>query len=85
MGRVTISAEGNDSLSVTKYKRAFGHGPSMEAYKFMSPEELDQKALNAVKIGEPIGDWKNRHKTPTGTILDKAYGITISASLSDKK
>ena len=50
----------------------------MEAYKFMSAEDLDKKALNAVAIGKPVEDWKNRHKTPTGTILDQAYGMSIA-------
>ena len=56
----------------------------MEAYKFMSAEDLDKKALNAVSTGKPVEDWKNRHKTPTGTILDQAYGIAIPKSSFDR-
>jgi len=50
----------------------------------MSSEDLDEKALNAVSIGKPVEDWKNRHKTPTATILDHAYGIPIPESSFDK-
>ena len=76
MGNVTISLEDKHSDAIKKYRQTFDHGPSMEAYKFMSAEDLDKKALNAVAIGKPVEDWKNRHKTATGTILDVAYGLT---------
>jgi len=67
MSNVTISLEDKHSDAITKYREAFNHGPSMEACKFMSAEDLDKKALHAVAIGKPVEDWKNRHKTPTGT------------------
>ena len=75
MGMVTISIASSVSSAVAKYKDVFDHGPSLEAYKFMSQEDLDQTALAAVKAGLPVEDWKNRHKIPTGTLLDKAYGL----------
>ena len=84
MGNVTISLEDNHSDAIKKYRQTFDHGPSMEAYKFMSAEDLDKKALNAVSIGKAVEDWKNRHKTPTGTILDQAYGIAIPKSSFDR-
>ena len=84
MGNVTISLEDKHSDAITKYRQTFDHGPSMEAYKFMSAEDLDKKALNAVSIGKPVEDWKNRHKTTTGTILDQAYGIPIPRSSFEK-
>ena len=84
MGNVTISSEDKHSDAITKYRQAFDHGPSMEAYKFMSAEDLDKKALNAVSLGKPVEGWKNRHKTPTGTILDQAYGIPIPRSSFEK-
>ena len=52
----------------------------MEAYKFMSAEDSDEKAINTISIGKPVEDWKNCHKTPTGTFLDPAYGISIPES-----
>jgi len=80
MGNVTISSEDKHSDAITKYRQAFDHGPSMEAYKFMSAEDLDKKALNTVAIGTPVEDRKIRHKIPTGTILDQAYGMPIPKS-----
>ena len=80
MGDVAISLKSNQSAAIEKYRQTFDHGPSMEAYKFMSAEDLDKKALDAVSIGKPVEDWKNRHKTPTGTILDQAYGMLIPKS-----
>ncbi|MDA8868525.1 hypothetical protein N9H91_01775 [Pseudomonadales bacterium] len=84
MGNVTISLEDNHSVAIKKYRQTFDHGPSIEAYKFMSAEDLDKKALNAVVIGKPVEDWKNRHRTPTGTILDQAYGVSIPKSSFEK-
>ena len=78
MGDVTISLKSNHSAAIEKYRQTFDHGPSMEAYKFMSAEDLDKKALNTVAIGTPVEDRKIRHKTPTGTILDQAYGMSIA-------
>ena len=80
MGNVTISFEDNHSDAIKKYRQTFHHGPSLEAFKIMPAEDLDNKALNAVSIGKPVEDWKIRHKTPTGTILDQAYGIPIPKS-----
>ena len=76
MGMVTISRESSVSSAVAKYKDTFNHGPSLEAYKFMSQADLDQMALAAIEVGLPVEDWKNRHKIPTGTLLDQAYGLT---------
>jgi len=70
----------NHSTAIEKYTQTFDHGPSMEAYKFMSAEDSDEKAINTISIGKPVEDWKNCHKTPTGTILDPAYGISIPES-----
>ena len=84
MGDVTISLKSNHSAAIEKYRQTFDHGPSLEAYKFMSTEDLDKKALDAVSMGKPVEDWKNRHKTPTGTILDQAYGIPIPRSSFEK-
>ena len=72
MGRVTISVASCVSSAVANYKDTFAHGPSLEAYKVMSQEDLDQIDIAAVKEALPVEDWKNRHKIPTGTLLDKA-------------
>jgi len=76
MGLVTISAGSYVSPAVAKHKDTFDHGPSLEAYKFKSQLDLDQLALAAIEVGLPVEDWKNRHKIPTGTLLDQAYGLT---------
>lgn len=76
MGMVTISIESSVSSAVAKYKDAFDDGPSLEADKFMSQDDLDQMGLAAIEVGMPVEDWKNRHKISTGTLLDQAYGLT---------
>ena len=56
--------------NVQKCLEIFGHLPSIEAMKFMKPEELDKQAKEANEKGEPIQEWKDRPNRETGTILD---------------
>ena len=62
-----------DSPKVEEYIAFFGHRPAIEAYKFLSEEEREKKAADALELGEPIVSWRDRHKVKTGTLLDDLY------------
>ena len=74
MVQVTISLERNESPAVEKYRQTFGHGPAIEAYKFLSAQEINLIANEAVHAGKPYQPWRDRRKTRTGTHLDGFYG-----------
>ena len=59
---------------VQAYIDKFGHGPAVEAFKFLTSEEIEAEAAGAIKRGEPIVSWRDRHKIKTGTALDSWYG-----------
>mgnify|MGYP001162827275 CR=1 FL=1 len=59
---------------VQAYIDKFGHGPAVEAYKFLTSEEIEAEAAGAIERGEPIASWRDRHKIKTGTTLDGWYG-----------
>ena len=61
--------------NVEKYLKKFGHLPSMEAMKHLTPENLDSIAKKAVELGEPIPEWRDREITKTGTRMDDLYGL----------
>ena len=63
-----------DSPKVEEYIARFGHRPAIEAYKFLSEEEREKEASDALERGEPIVSWRDRHKVKTGTLLDGFYG-----------
>jgi hypothetical protein len=63
-----------ESPKVAEYIARFGHRPAIEAYKFLSEEEREKKAADALERGEPIISWRDRHKVKTGTLLDGFYG-----------
>ena len=63
-----------DSPKVEEYIARFGHRPAIEAYKFLSEEEREKEAADALERGEPIVSWRDRHKVKTGTLLDGFYG-----------
>ena len=44
----------------------------MEAYKFLSRDELVAKAAEAIDLGSQ-SFWRDRHKIKTGTLLDDLY------------
>ena len=62
-----------DSPKVEEYIARFGHRPAIEAYKFLSEEEREKEAADALERGEPIVSWRDRHKVKTGTLLDGFY------------
>ena len=75
MVKITIPLKRNESPAVEKYRQTFGHGPAIEAYKFLTQDEVDQIAVDAVQACKPYQQWKDRPKTKTGTHLDGAYGL----------
>ena len=75
MVKITIPLKRNESPAVEKYRQTFGHGPAIEAYKFLTQDEVDQIAVDAVQAGKPYQQWKDRPKTKTGTHLDGLYGL----------
>ena len=75
MVKITIPLTRNESLAVQRYREKFGHGPAIEAYKFLSAEEIDRIANEALQAGEPYQQWRDRPKTKTGTHLDGLHGL----------
>ena len=75
MVKITIPLKRNESPAVQRYREKFGHGPAIEAYKFLSAEEVDRIASEALQAGKPYQQWRDRPKTKTGTHLDGAYGL----------
>jgi hypothetical protein len=73
--QVTLKARTPLPENVQKYKETFGHLPSIEAMKHLTPENLDAIAKKAVDIGEPIPEWRDRATTKTGTVMDELYGL----------
>ena len=73
--QVTLKARTPLPENVQKYKETFGHLPSIEAMKHLTPENLDAIAKKAVDIGEPIPEWRDRATTRTGTVMDELYGL----------
>ena len=63
------------SPNLQKYVDTFGHDASIEAQKFLTTEEIEREAAKALLKGEPIPEWRDRHKTRTGTSLDILYGL----------
>ena len=74
MVKITIPLKRNESPAVEEYRQKFGHGPAIEAYKFLSAQEIDRIADDADQAGKPYQPWRDRRKTKTGTHLDGAYG-----------
>ena len=75
MVKITIPLTRNESPAVQRYRGKFGHGPAIEAYKFLSAEEIDRIANEALEAGKPYQHWRDRPKTKTGTHLDGPYGL----------
>ena len=75
MVKITIPLTRNESPAVQRYREKFGHGPAIEAYKFLSAEEIDRIANKALQAGEPYRQWRDRPNTKTGTHLDGLYGL----------
>ena len=61
--------------NVQKYVDRFGHLPSMESFKFLTPQQMDDIAAKALEEGQPIPEWRDRATMKTDTILDKLYGM----------
>jgi hypothetical protein len=61
------------SPTLQEYKLTFGHEPSIEAEKYLTQEELDSLAREALDKGSPIPEWRDRFKTKTGSTLDLLY------------
>ena len=61
--------------NVMRYKEMFGHLPSIEAMKHLTPEILDEIARKAVEDNQPIPEWRDREITKTGTRMDDLYGL----------
>ena len=71
--QVTLKARTPLTENVQKYKETFGHLPSIEAMKHLTPENLDAIAKKAVDKQEPIPEWRDRATTKTGTRMDDLY------------
>ena len=74
MMKINVPLKRNESPAVEMYRQTFGHGPAIESYKFLSQEEVDKIAEEAVSEGKPYAQWRDRRKTETGTHLDGLYG-----------
>jgi hypothetical protein len=74
--QVTLKARTPLTENVQKYKETFGHLPSMEAMKHLTPENLDEVARKAVEDNQPIPEWRDRAITKTGTRMDDLYQQT---------
>ena len=74
--QVTLKARTPLTENVQKYKATFGHLPSMEAMKHLTPENLDEVARKAVEDNQPIPEWRDRAITKTGTRMDDLYQQT---------
>lgn len=61
------------SPKVREYLDQFGHLPSIEAAKFLTPDQIDSLAKEALEKGEPIAEWRDRPNQKTGTLLDDLY------------
>ena len=62
-----------DSKNVTEYLDRFGHLPAMEALKWMTPQQLEKIAGEALKENKPIKEWEERANKKMGSVLDEAY------------
>ena len=71
--QVTLKAKTPLSENVLRYKETFGHLPSIEAMKHLTPVNLDSIAKQALDKGEPIPEWRDRATTKTGAMLDELY------------
>ena len=60
---------------VLMYIEKFGHLPSIEAMKHLTPENLDSIAKKAVEDNQPIPEWRDRATTKAGTMMDDLYGL----------
>lgn len=68
------------NTAVKAYAEKFGHFPAVEAYKFLSMEELEDQAERAIEKGEPIAYWRDRSQSRTGSSLDGFYGFSDEES-----
>ncbi len=75
MVKITIPLKRNESPAVEEYRQKFGHGPAIEAYKFLTQDEIEQIVQQALHAGKPHQPWRDRRKTRTGTHLDGVYGL----------
>lgn len=55
------------------YQDKFGHRQSPEASRAHPLSILDQMAKEALELGEPIPQWRDRHKTRLGNVNDQMY------------
>ncbi|NCF32528.1 MAG: hypothetical protein GWP50_03035 [Proteobacteria bacterium] len=66
--------------AVQAYAEKYGHLPSVEAFKFLSTDELEEQTARAIAEREPIADWRYRSRLRTGSSLDGWYGFTDEES-----
>ena len=64
--QVTLKPRTPLSKNVQMYLETFGHLPSMEAMKHLTPENLDSIAKKALDKGEPIPEWRDRRQPRRG-------------------
>jgi len=55
------------------YEEKFGHRQSPEASRAHPRAVLDQMAKEALEKGEPIPQWRDRHKRRLGNVNDQIY------------
>ena len=60
----------NKLVNVQAYQAKFGHLPAPEAYKFLTMDELEAQAAQAIKDNKPVKDWETRSQNLQGTSLD---------------
>ena len=46
MVKITIPLQRNESPVAQRYRKKFDHGPAIEAYKFLSAEEVRALSVN---------------------------------------
>jgi len=72
MREITIKPP-TDAPMVMEYKKRFGHLPAIEAMKWMSPQQLEKAAEQALKENKPIKEWAERANKKMDSVLDEAY------------
>ena len=55
------------------YRETFGHLESPEAWKYKTPEEIDEIAKLALLRGKPEPTWANRGQNLIGSVSDGYY------------
>ena len=72
--RVEVPAIQADTTEPDRHiEDKFGHRQSPEASRAHPLPILDQMAKEALESGEPIPQWRDRHKRKLGNVNDQRY------------